>query len=468
MRALLQARTERPLRADERINCFEMTLPVANANMHRLQHGGPRPSRCGLTLVEVLVVVAIVALLVGLLLPAVQQVREASRATVCRSNLRQIGFAIHSFHAAVRAFPPARIVPRPGDPPHHSCGGEEPTWFVHLMPYLEQSSAGGWNVYEPFASHPAELRSTPVSVYVCPSRRSVSQAAAGAGELTASLVRPPLVHASLALAATPSMLAMLSTASTSSETAQDGSAPPAEAPPPTTGPRSLPPCCGGDPRTARISIFNVPRPVAPPRPSTMPTPPTSTPVDPGLPPGNDPQPIAEPPNDPATTIVVAGALGDYAGNHGDLSPGATGEATSFYFGGNGTGVLISSRANCGSGKPMAWVDRIRIHDVTDGLSKTLLVGERHVPVSRLGMLPDDGSIYDGNSFHFASRLAGPGTHLARNIDDLNSGLSFGSWHPDVCHFVMADGSVRSVDSQVSTTVLGALSNRRDGNSDHDY
>lgn len=435
--------------------------------MHRLQHGTPRLSRCGLTLVEVLVVVAIVALLVGLLLPAVQQVREASRATVCRSNLRQIGFSIHSFHAAKRAFPPARIVPRPGDPPHHSCGGEEPTWFVHLMPYLEQSSAGGWDVYEPFASHPAELRSTPVAVYVCPSRRSVSQAAAGAAEVTASLVRAPLVRASLAqvspaMAATPSILAMLSTAGTASDDAGVGTAPMTVFPPATAAVSNLPPCCGGPPRAGRTSIFQVPRPASPPRP------PPIMPVDPGLPPGEAPRPVAEPPSDPSIPIVASGALGDYAGNHGDLSPGATGEATSFYFGGNGAGVLISSRATCGSGKPMAWVDRIRILDVTDGLSKTFLVGERHVPASRLGMLPDDGPIYDGNTFHFSSRLAGPGTHLARNIDDLNAELSFGSWHPNVCQFVMADGSVRSVDSQVSTTVLGALSNRRDGNSDPDY
>ena len=359
----------------------------------------------GLTMVEVLVVMAIVALLMGLVLPALQQSREASRATVCRQNLRQIGIATHAFHAAHRAFPPARIVPRPGDAPQHACGGDEPTWFVHLMPFLEEPAADRWNVYEPFADHPDELRSTAVSVYVCPTRRSLGQAAAG----------PQPQTAALAVGAGRPRLAMM----------------------------MLCPVCGGRPRPR-------PRPPVPP-----------TPGDPEPPVG---EPPVEPPSGPNRGDAVTGALGDYAGNHGDLSPGATGAATDFYFGGNGTGVLITSRARCLAGKPMEWIDRIRIHNVSDGLSNTFLAGERHVPMTRLGMLPDDGSVYDGNSFHFASRVAGPGAPLARTVNDLNAGIySFGSWHQDSCHFVMADGSVRGVSDQISTTVLGSLSNRHDGN-----
>jgi prepilin-type processing-associated H-X9-DG protein len=54
--------------------------------------------------------------------------------------------------------------------------------------------------------------------------------------------------------------------------------------------------------------------------------------------------------------------------------------------------------------------------------------------------------------------------LARTVNDLSASIySFGSWHQDVCHFVMADGSVRGVSDQISTTVLGSLSNRHDGN-----
>ncbi len=353
--------------------------------------------RCGLTLVEVLVVVAIVAGLIGLILPSVQQAREAARATVCRQNLREIGLAAHAFHSASRAFPPARIVPRPGDAPQLACGGQEPTWFVHLLPYLEEQSVGGWNVYEPFAQHSDALRGKPVSVYVCPTRRSLGQAAAGAQQTTA---------AANARLDRSRMLACIS--------------------------------CGGG------GWF-------PP----LPTPTTPQPENPESPQGNP---------EPPPSNVVTGASGDYAGNHGDLSPGSTGSPTDFYYGGNGSGVIITSRARCAAGKPDSWIDRIRIHNVSDGLSHTFLAGERHVPLTRIGMMPDDGSLYDGDSFHFSSRLAGPGVQLARSANDLTASVySFGSWHQDVCHFVMADGSVRAVSDMTSTDVLGALSNRHDGN-----
>jgi prepilin-type N-terminal cleavage/methylation domain-containing protein len=375
--------------------------------MHRETVPRRRRARHGLTMVEVLVVMAIVVLLMGLVLPAIQQSREASRATACKQNLRQIGIATHAFHAAYRAFPPARIVPRPGDTPQHACGGQEPTWFVHLLPFLEERAADRWNVYEPFALHPNALRGMPVSVYVCPTRRSLGQAAAGPREVTASA---------------------------------------AESPQPRLAMMMLCPTCSGRPR--------------PPR-ADNPNPPGDDP-----PPPNDP---SDPPPGPRPSGPVTGALGDYAGNHGDLSPGATGASTDFYYGGNGTGVLITSRARCLAGKPTEWVDRIRIHNVTDGLGNTFLAGERHVPMTRLGILPDDGSVYDGNSFHFASRLAGPGAQLARSVNDLSASIySFGSWHQDVCHFVMADGSVRAVSDQISTTVLSSLSNRHDGNRTTDF
>src|ERR1700682_2611714 len=89
----------------------------------------------GFTLIELLVVIAIIAVLIGLLLPAVQKVREAAARAQCQNNLKQIGLAIHNYEGIYKRFPPAAT--RIPDPNYWMHG---PTWWVYILPYIEQDN----------------------------------------------------------------------------------------------------------------------------------------------------------------------------------------------------------------------------------------------------------------------------------------------------------------------------------------
>ncbi|QDT74727.1 DUF1559 domain-containing protein [Lacipirellula limnantheis] len=88
--------------------------------------------RIAFTLVELLVVIAIIGTLVGLLLPAVQAAREASRRSQCANNLRQVGLAILNYESALRELPPG------GKKPSGSGYQTDPSWWIHTLPYFEQ------------------------------------------------------------------------------------------------------------------------------------------------------------------------------------------------------------------------------------------------------------------------------------------------------------------------------------------
>lgn len=163
-----------------------------------------------------------------------------------------------------------------------------------------------------------------------------------------------------------------------------------------------------------------------------------------------------------TVTMVGGAVGDYAGNHGDLTGGSYDDEDAYWRGGNGTGVIISSRPVCRDGKPAGWQDKVRIKNLVDGTSNTALVGEMHIPEGRLTQPPENGPMYNGKDLPAFARVGGLGIGLARGpTDNSVPTIGFGSWHAGGCPFVMADGAVRVVSTDIDTQTLSALCRRDD-------
>jgi hypothetical protein len=335
----------------------------------------------GLTLVEVLVVVALVGVLVALLLPAVQSAREAGRRTHCQANLRQLALACLG-HESARGFLPtggwggAWV----GDPDRGFDAKQPGGWAFNILPHVEQVAlrelGGGLTDAAAKADLAGVRLATPLPIFTCPSRRAATTWPLAASKAAFNLVAVP-----------------------------------------TTVSRRL----------------------------------------------------------------AAVVRGDYAAAMG------SGDMANRYRSGGAPSSVVSGDAmddaawTAGYGPPTDGVifrrSRIRLREITDGLTATYLLGEKYVdPASMATGLSDDDDqcLYSGHDRDVLRTGLEPPSQDRPGFDPATvSGVSgsankfplpiaFGSPHPDACGMAMADGSVRGVSTAIDPAAQRAAASRNDG------
>ncbi len=129
------------------------------------------------TLVELLVTIAIIGILIGMLLPAVQSVREAARRTQCSNNLKQLSLAMHNYESAFQTFPPSRLLPNdnliPADLTHDSNAQSAlQSWTTTILEHIEQGNLAvktNFSWFDRISSDNYVATSTSIRTFVCPS-----------------------------------------------------------------------------------------------------------------------------------------------------------------------------------------------------------------------------------------------------------------------------------------------------------
>jgi prepilin-type N-terminal cleavage/methylation domain-containing protein len=132
----------------------------------------PTRQRRAFTLIELLVVIAIIAILIGLLLPAVQKVREAAARIQCTNNLKQLGLAMHSYNDSYGKFPF-----EDGPTSFPQTGISDPSFYVQILPYIEQGNLYNQMMAQPgginnFLGNQTIANTIAIKIFLCPSRRS--------------------------------------------------------------------------------------------------------------------------------------------------------------------------------------------------------------------------------------------------------------------------------------------------------